>query len=380
MLQNLPAELLDATLDHLPSKRDRRSLWAVSRRFRELLASRVFETLTIRAKEHALLRLDSRPYSSLDATHTLGCLKLVKHIHLKAPFHEELDDDRCPHAHLYGLPVDRYTRLQPNGASARVLKLILLLSQLQENGLISFNWDLGMCVPEHILGREGYLTRKQTAIESLSLITGGRHDWYLGSLAIAPVVLSNFPQLRKFSWKRLRSTQELDSLRGLFASNYRVLQVLELDFISWDDVTIVGVGPPGCMYDPPLHSFTERILPHGLNGRIKTFRSLERLALSAFGFEKVTREITQAFNVPRLQSLKLHNCSGVLTFLSTIVNAGLVMRLKSLELIIHDDAVELDGTLKSTLISFLQSFKGLEDLYLMLWADMFRPEHWLSCY
>lgn len=56
------------------------------------------------------------------------------------------------------------------------------------------------------------------------------------------------------------------------------------------------------------------------------------------------------------------------------------MRLKSLELIIHDDAVELDGTLKSPLISFWQPFKGLEDLYLMLWADMFRPEHWLSCY
>lgn len=62
------------------------------------------------------------------------------------------------------------------------------------------------------------------------------------------------------------------------------------------------------------------------------------------------------------------------------MNAGLVMRLKSLELIIHDDAVELDGTLKSPLISFWQPFKGLEDLYLMLWADMFRPEHWLSCY
>ena len=51
----------------------------------------MFETLTIRAKERALLRLDSRPYFSLDAAHPLDCLKLIRHLHLRAPFGEKLD-------------------------------------------------------------------------------------------------------------------------------------------------------------------------------------------------------------------------------------------------------------------------------------------------
>ena len=383
-LQDLPTELLEFIIDHLPSRKDRRSLWKVSKSFRELLASRVFETLTIRAKERALLQLDKRPYNVLNAADPLGCLKLVKHLHLKALFHEQLDtvvNDRCPHAELHGrFLVNRLTRLQPNDTVVRMPKFIRLSTQLQENSLLSFSWDLGMCIPGHVLGREGYLTRKQTTIESLSLITAGIHEWYLGALAVEPVVLSNFPQLRKFSWKRLHTTEELDSLRDLFASNYRILEDLELDFISWSDVVIDGVGQPGSILDPDLPSFTDRIMPHYSTGKIKTLRSLKRLALSAFEFEDTTRGITQAFNIPNLQVLKLHNCAGILTFLLTIVSAGLIMRLKSLELIIADVAVEHDGILESPLINFLQSFEGLEEIYLMLRAESFRPKHWPSYY
>lgn len=375
---NLPVELLEAIIDHIPSKKDRRSLWAVSRIFRKLLASRVFETLTIRTNEQALPRLDERPYTSLDATHPLDCLKLVKHLHLRAPFHEKLGSDRCPHTELYGrLPKDPFTGRQPYGNVARLLKLIPLLLQLEENGLVSFSWDLGMCIPEHILGREGYLTKKQTAIESLSLITGAHHPRHEDSPAVQTLVLSSFPRIRKFSWKGLRLTEELESLRGFFASNYQILEDLELDFIDWDLVNIKGVSPR--LWGKSFPSFTKIILPQ-VGKDVRTFASLKRLALSEFGFEDMTHGITQAFNVSHLQTLKLHNCPGILTFLSTIVDAGLALKLKSLEFIIHDNAVEYDGGLESPLISFLQSFDGLEDLYLMLRAEMLRPEHWPSCY
>ena len=113
-------------------------------------------------------------------------------------------------------------------------------------------------------------------------------------------------------------------------------------------------------------SFTDLILHHKINGDVERFVSLCHLALSAFGFEERTLEITQALNIESLQSLKLHNCPRILTFLSTIVDTGLVMRLKSLELILRDTAVEHDGQLESPLISFLQSFKGLEHFHLML--------------
>ena len=384
MLQKLPVELLEAIIDHLPSKKDRRSLWAVSKIFLGLLASRVFETLTIRAKDHALLQLDSRPYDSLDATHPLECLKLIRHLHLKAPFREKLDihiwPQRCPHHYeLYGCPHLYPNPYQPNGATPRMLKLIPLLSQLQENGLVSFSWDLGMCIPGHILGREGYLPKKQTAIESLSLITTPCPDEYLQSLVIEPVVLSNFPQLRKFTWKGLCTTEQLNSLRDLFASNYEVLEDLELDFNDWDYVKINGRRPAGIgLEEYSLSSFQSHILPHKSNKDLEPFRSLKRLALSAFEFDKPAWGFTHSFNIPCLQVLKLYYCTGIVEFLSTILEAGLVLKLKSLELIIQDGGVERNGFRQSALIGFLESFQGLEDLYIMIELEESTPEYWAS--
>ena len=380
MLSKLAVELLEAIIDHLPSKKDRRSLWAVSRIFRELLASRVFETLTIRAKERALLRLDSRPYFSLDAAHPLDCLKLIRHLHLRAPFREKLDiyeyGQRCPHAELYGFTTLSAT---PNPHPARMLKLIPLLPQLQENGLVSFSWDLGICIPGHILGIEGYLTKKQTAIESLSLITTACPEWRLRKLVVEPVVLSTFPRLRKFSWKGISTTGQLNSLRDLFASNYEVLEDLELDFIDWDYVTIDYAHPAGITsITPSLPSFQTRILPHKSNKDLKPFRSLKRLALSEFEFEEPAWGFTHSFNIPCLQVLKLHCCTGTVKFLSTILEAGLVLKLRSLELTMQDGAVEHNSVPQSALIGFLESFQGLEDLYIMIELKESAPEGWAS--
>ena len=379
MLQNQPTEILEAIIDHLPSKKDRISFSGVSKRFRELLSSRFFKTLTIRAKEHDLLGLDARPYASLEARKPLGGFKLVKHLHLKAPFHRKLGDARCPHTQLSGpLPPDQVTGRRLYGSHARLLKLIPLLYQLQENGLVSFSWDLGMCVPEHILGREGYLAKKQTVIESLSLITGGKHYYKREDYALPNVVLSNSPQLRTCSWKGLYSTEELESLRGLFASNYQILEDLELDFIDWERVCMDGRAATGGRW--PFPSFTRLILPHCSDRDVKVFASLRRLALREFAFEEKAQGIIQAFNISHLRSLKLHNCTGILTFLSTIVKAELVLKLKSLEIITQDDAHEYDGLLHSPLISFLEHFDGLENLYLMLRVEKLRPEHWPACY
>ena len=59
----------------------------------------------------------------------------------------------------------------PEGLHASLHKMILLVAQLQENGLLAFSWDLGRCIPSHLFGREGYLTRNRLQVQSLSLIT-----------------------------------------------------------------------------------------------------------------------------------------------------------------------------------------------------------------
>ena len=50
----------------------------------------MFETLSIRAKDHVLTEIDTRRYHSLDANYPLECLDLIKHLHLnlKASLHD----------------------------------------------------------------------------------------------------------------------------------------------------------------------------------------------------------------------------------------------------------------------------------------------------
>ena len=333
----------------------------------------MFETLTIRAKEHNLARLDARPYGCLDATRPLKCLQLVKHLHLKAPFHEMLFGIRCPHHQL-----SWYTDVVPKAEFASLIALLTLLIQLKVKGLASFSWDLGMCIPENILGPEGYLTKKQTAIKSLSLTTGMGCS-HSPQLSAEIIVLSKFPKLRQFSWKGLHLTEEMAALRGLFENNFRVLEDIELDFIHWRQVRIDD-KLMSSLWDHSPPSFTDLILPHNMDRNIQEFQSLKRLALSEFRFEAETKGITRAFNISNLRSLTLRNCPGILTFLSTIVDAGMVLRLTSLELTIEDEAVENEGTLKSPLISFLESFQGLEHFHLMLRADILTPYSWSFCY
>lgn len=45
------------------------------------------ESLIIRPKDYTLTGLDARPYHSLNVNRPLECLKLIKHLHLKASFY-----------------------------------------------------------------------------------------------------------------------------------------------------------------------------------------------------------------------------------------------------------------------------------------------------
>ena len=222
-----------------------------------------------------------------------------------------------------------------------------------------------MCMPPHVFGSEGYLTKKQTAIRSLSLITPSSEMWGQGTEVDEPIILSVYSKLQTFSWKGLCSRMDMDCLRSLFAANSQTLEDLELDFIDWAIVSI-----DADLDEPPtaeLQSF-DAVLPRRSDGKPLRFKNLKRLALSNFEFEDPTLRISHTFNVKLLQSLNLNSCEGILVFLSTIVSRGVVMTLRSLELVLIDDVSERDGNVQSTLISFLKSFQGLEDLYLMLRA------------
>ena len=134
IFSNLPFEILEAIVAHVHSKKDRRSLWRVSRRFYEVLTPLVFETLTIRAEDRALPELDARPYDKLDDPPTLLCLRSVRNLHLRAPFRFQLlleDNKRCPYNEMTGrLPPDSLTGIRSHGIHFRLLNFIQLSLQL----------------------------------------------------------------------------------------------------------------------------------------------------------------------------------------------------------------------------------------------------------
>lgn len=83
-------------------------------------------------------------YGSLDANRFSECLKLVKHLHLKAPFHEKLHNNhRCPHSQLHPRPLDfDFKYVVPKVEFARLLRLLSMFLQLKVKDLASFTWDL----------------------------------------------------------------------------------------------------------------------------------------------------------------------------------------------------------------------------------------------
>ena len=83
-------------------------------------------------------------YDSLDANRFLECLKLVKHLHLIAPFHEMLyNNHRCPHSQLHPRPLDfDFKYVVPKVEFARLLRLLSMFLQLKVKDLASFSWDL----------------------------------------------------------------------------------------------------------------------------------------------------------------------------------------------------------------------------------------------
>jgi hypothetical protein len=87
--------------------------------------------------------------------------------------------------------------------------------------------------------------------------------------------------------------------------------------------------------------------------------------------------MSYAFNISRLNSLKLWNCPHSLDLLKAIVSSGRTLMLRSFEPVIDSghDEVEIHA---DTITGFLEAFKGLEDLFLMFaepirWKKSWRP-------
>ena len=62
----------------------------------------------------------------------------------------------------------------------------------------SYSWNLGICVPTVLLGIDGYLPKRQTNLESLSLITDNSYSADINGMSYMNL---SFPRLECFSWQ-----------------------------------------------------------------------------------------------------------------------------------------------------------------------------------
>jgi len=226
---------------------------------------------------------------------------------------------------------------------------------------------MGTCVPLEILGERGYITNKQTSIESISLITGGACP--INTDGKNTIDLSAFRSLRHISWTGLKSTEEFDTLSRALKNNSERLRELRLDFVNWSEEDSFDS-------DDSQNFFASQVLKLSADQCEIMFPALETLSLSGISLENAQKGIAYAFNFHELSSLTLHHCSGSEEFLTEVIGSGQTIRLSSLEVVWGPSDHDID--MCATLSSFLGAFQGLKDLFVSLPGPVDTLELWRS--
>ncbi|KAH9204561.1 hypothetical protein DL95DRAFT_529207 [Leptodontidium sp. 2 PMI_412] len=262
-----------------------------------------------------------------------------------------------------GMPEsERRPRLQKLTTS-----LMPLFEQLREESLRKYSWEMGTCVPLEILGERGYITNKQTSIESISLITGGACP--INTDGENPINLSAFRSLRHISWTGLQSSKEFDALSRALKNNSEGLRELRLDFVNWSEEDSFDS-------DASQNFIASQVLKLSADQCGIMFPALEALSLSDISLENAQKGIAYAFNFHELSSLTLHHCSGSEEFLTEVIGSGQTIRLSSLEVVWGPSDHDID--MCATLSSFLGAFQGLKDLFVSLPGPVDTLELWRS--
>jgi hypothetical protein len=230
---------------------------------------------------------------------------------------------------------------------------------------------LGCCLPNQILDRDGNWIGNQKQIQSISLITDGGCP---ASAQIEHLDLKPFTSIRSLSWKGLGRGDHFDCLASFFKNQAEAqrLRTLELDLVEWTaaelgwyahQIETLGGSPPR-----PVNFFATTILGIQPNQENVLFQSLETLLFSGVAFSPFENELSHSFNMMNLSTLQLRNCPGSLELLGALLEQGVTLKLKSFELaidLLH--SYQYSAKMQAEVIRrFLNSFQGLEDLFLLL--------------
>ncbi|PMD42103.1 hypothetical protein L207DRAFT_527057 [Hyaloscypha variabilis F] len=333
MLDLIPREII-------PDDRDRNSLSRVSKKLHALVTPMLYESITVRSKDES--NLQQTNIDKFLANFNRQRFTYVKDIRFLAPI-DQKDQFRCIHNDLLDQADQDDIESRDEGLASKLNDLGNLMAQvrplfqsLQDNQLRSFHWHLGTCIPKDIIAPGGYLPTKQPSIEELSLITSdpcdvAKEDWEY------EMDLTQFTSLNEFSWCGGMSRREFGVLRNMLHTHSSSLKFLKLDLVDWWDAQYNWCDND---YDWEAwikdHNFiTEKVLGVCPEETHLVLSALKSLSLSSVG-------------------------------LRAIVDSGTPINLSTLELVIsHASDGEYNKQAdEEWFVPFLNSFRGLRDLYL----------------
>jgi hypothetical protein len=213
------------------------------------------------------------------------------------------------------------------------------------------SWHLGTCVPDEILGPNGYLPLRQKNLESISLITDP-------TCKSAGYFLENFTKLKKLSWTGIASMVDIQALGPCFDKVSHQLTELELDLHR------LGTYPRHFdhQHESDLLVRISSGLRTGVGKDEVVFSALKRLSLAEIPFWEPKIMVKREFDFNSLKYLKLRFCPKWRQLLDCVRATGRKIQLQSLELQSHPLHDEEDNA--PAICAFLEAFNGLEELYI----------------
>ncbi|KAF5717576.1 hypothetical protein FMUND_5669 [Fusarium mundagurra] len=268
-------------------------------------------------------------------------------------------------------------------------RAVLLLNRFNDGQLESFSWNYTSCIPSEILE---ILSLKHPCIQSLSLVTDPFCSRFNRWSRTSDIDLSAFHNLRRLSWKAPMGCH-FDNIASLVKVNARHLEELELELQGWS---------------PDRESRESTVIHHEDNPEVwDKIPASAMLARQMFGLEEVTSEAPERTQFPKLRSLKLTRvplrdentgiqvtasfinlgalrhlslrmCAYWMAFLSSITETQTPLQLKTLELLDfylntpHETAISK----AAAITEFIDSFKGLEDLFISICGPTSSLQFW----
>jgi hypothetical protein len=228
---------------------------------------------------------------------------------------------------------------------------------------------MGTCVPQSILGPRGIISLWHSSLQSLSLTTSydctGHDNCAFSRHRKSAIDLGTLRELRSFCWKAPRG-EDLDTLSLAIRNNRRHLSSLELDFVDWEGLKLRRTRGFDMVSNGEMRGgscmFSNKILRLTSVPDAPWFGQLQALSLSGV---PVGADLAGAIDFRKIRSLSLRKCLGWHLLLARIMDEKTEVRLQTLE--IQDRPHEsLILARKQALARFLDSFRGLERLFVSL--------------